>query len=221
MIFPRGCSCRHSYVQLRHLIETRSPAKNILDDFDARSPDELNLRKTDHIELVELDNGFGDGWYLGRHLRLGVTGLFPGGKVSYHIASFTQVLTSVPVYTAKLPSQFTPFLAPRTGAIKSHDPPKIEMSGPSPTTVEHPPPVYSQTANPAVTPRSSIPPSPTSYFPGISRSIGQALAGSSTGEDSPVMNETLSVIDEHITDLSTPRQSLAPSYPLRGLGERL
>lgn len=29
------------------------------------------------------------------------------------------------------------------------------------------------------------------------------------GEDSPVINETLSVIDEHITDLSTPRHSLA------------
>jgi len=59
-----------------------SHAKNVLDDFDARSPDELTLRKTDHIELVELDNGFGDGWYLGRHLGLGVTGLFPGGTIS-------------------------------------------------------------------------------------------------------------------------------------------
>lgn len=42
------------------------------------------------------------------------------------------------------------------------------------------------------------------------RSIGEALGGAHSGEDSPVMNETLSVIDEHITDLSTPRQSLAP-----------
>ena len=31
------------------------------------------------------------------------------------------------------------------------------------------------------------------------------------GEDSPVMNETLSVIDEHITDLNTPRSSLLAS----------
>lgn len=57
-------------------------AKNILDDFDARSPDELTLRKADHIQLVELDNGFGDGWYLGRHLGQGVSGLFPGGTLS-------------------------------------------------------------------------------------------------------------------------------------------
>ncbi len=51
----------------------------ILDDFDARSSDELTLRKTDQIELVELDEGFGDGWYLGRHLGHGTVGLFPGG----------------------------------------------------------------------------------------------------------------------------------------------
>lgn len=69
-------------------------------------------------------------------------------------------------------------------------------------------------ANPTTATRSSLPPSPTSYLPGVSRSIGQALSGSSGGEDSPVMNETLSVIDEHITDLSTPRQSLAPPRPI-------
>jgi hypothetical protein len=51
-----------------------------LDDFDARSSDELTLRKTDQIELVELDEGFGDGWYLGRHLGQGNVGLFPGGR---------------------------------------------------------------------------------------------------------------------------------------------
>ncbi|KAL9001002.1 MAG: hypothetical protein Q9169_000486 [Polycauliona sp. 2 TL-2023] len=41
------------------------------------------------------------------------------------------------------------------------------------------------------------------------RSIGKALAnGRGQGEDSPVMNETLSVIDEHITDMHTPSSSL-------------
>jgi hypothetical protein len=28
---------------------------------------------------VELDEDFGDGWYLGRHLGREATGLFPGG----------------------------------------------------------------------------------------------------------------------------------------------
>ena len=41
------------------------------------------------------------------------------------------------------------------------------------------------------------------------RSISMALASHrGVGEESPVMNETLSVIDEHITDLNTPRSSL-------------
>jgi hypothetical protein len=50
------------------------------DDFDARGSDELTLRKSDQIELLELDEGFGDGWYLGRLLDQGTTGLFPGGR---------------------------------------------------------------------------------------------------------------------------------------------
>ena len=48
---------------------------------------------------------------------------------------------------------------------------------------------------------------PAATIPGVPRSISLAL-GQSTGQDSPVMNETLSVIDEHITDLSTPRHSV-------------
>ena len=41
------------------------------------------------------------------------------------------------------------------------------------------------------------------------RSIGIMIGNSRNhGEDSPVMNETLSVIDEHITDLNTPRSSV-------------
>ena len=55
-----------------------------LDDFDARSADELTLRKGDKIELVELDDGFGDGWYLGKHLGHGSTGLFPGGIMVFN-----------------------------------------------------------------------------------------------------------------------------------------
>ncbi|MCJ1225671.1 polar growth protein [Toensbergia leucococca] len=43
----------------------------------------------------------------------------------------------------------------------------------------------------------------------VSRSIGVTLGSyRNNGEDSPVMNETLSVIDEHITDMNTPRSSL-------------
>jgi len=40
----------------------------------------LSLAKGDRIELVERDDDFGDGWFLGRHLANGNTGLFPAGK---------------------------------------------------------------------------------------------------------------------------------------------
>ena len=49
------------------------------DEFQARSPDELSLARGDRIELIERDDDFGDGWFLGRHLQNGNTGLFPEG----------------------------------------------------------------------------------------------------------------------------------------------
>lgn len=52
----------------------------ITDDFEARSPDELSLQKGERIELIERDDDFGDGWYLGKHVQNGRVGLFPEGK---------------------------------------------------------------------------------------------------------------------------------------------
>lgn len=53
------------------------------DDFLARSSDELSLAKRDRVELIERDDEFGDGWFLGKHLANGNSGLFPEG--SYHV----------------------------------------------------------------------------------------------------------------------------------------
>jgi hypothetical protein len=50
-----------------------------IDDFLARSPDELTLSKGDLIELIERDDNFRDGWYLGRSLKNGISGLSPEG----------------------------------------------------------------------------------------------------------------------------------------------
>lgn len=50
------------------------------DDFKARSSDELSLGKGDRIQLIERDDDFGDGWFLGKHLSNGKTGLFPEGE---------------------------------------------------------------------------------------------------------------------------------------------
>ena len=52
------------------------------DDFSARSSDELSLTKGDRVELIERDDEFGDGWFLGKHLANGNTGLFPEGLSS-------------------------------------------------------------------------------------------------------------------------------------------
>ena len=53
------------------------------DDFKARSPDELSLQKGERIELIERDDDFGDGWYLGKHVQNGRVGLFPEGESPY------------------------------------------------------------------------------------------------------------------------------------------
>ena len=52
----------------------------LADDFQARSSDELSLSKGDRVELIERDDEFGDGWFLGRHLGNENSGLFPEGK---------------------------------------------------------------------------------------------------------------------------------------------
>lgn len=46
-------------------------------DFKARSSDELDLEKGDYIEVLETDDGFSDGWYMGRNITTKQVGLFP------------------------------------------------------------------------------------------------------------------------------------------------
>jgi hypothetical protein len=55
----------------------------VIHDFVARSDDELSLAKGDRIELIEKDDDFGDGWYLGRHMGNARTGLFQEGRLEY------------------------------------------------------------------------------------------------------------------------------------------
>jgi hypothetical protein len=52
------------------------------DDFEARSSDELTLAKGDRVELLERDDEFGDGWFLGKHMVNGNSGLFPEGALA-------------------------------------------------------------------------------------------------------------------------------------------
>lgn len=76
---------------------------------------------------------------------------------------------------------------------------------PTPPPLNTTPPSQKATNSPVTTGAASA---AVASFPN-QRSISIALASSrSPGEDSPVMNETLSVIDEHITDMNTPGASL-------------
>lgn len=55
------------------------PKQKKTDDFTARSSDELSLAKGDRVQLLERDDEFGDGWFLGKHMLNGNSGLFPEG----------------------------------------------------------------------------------------------------------------------------------------------
>ncbi|CUS15136.1 unnamed protein product, partial [Tuber aestivum] len=70
-------------------IPTDATLLRVIHDFSARSPDELTLRKGEHVELLEKDDGFNDGWYLGRSLTTNVKGLFPQGEFSFSSTSHT------------------------------------------------------------------------------------------------------------------------------------
>lgn len=46
-------------------------------DFVGRTEDEIDLKKGDHVLVLEDDSEFGDGWYIGRNLSTAKAGLFP------------------------------------------------------------------------------------------------------------------------------------------------
>lgn len=73
---PQCCPARCSSM-ISTLVAPRLTCSQ--DAFQARSPDELSLTRGDRIELIERDDDFGDGWYLGKNTESGESGLFPEG----------------------------------------------------------------------------------------------------------------------------------------------
>lgn len=122
--------------------------------------------------------------------------------------------TPIPTMLSRNPSQMS------ARSEKLHVVPGTATSDPSPAQLSptaNAPPLLKSTpteplhiappsTGPEIVRRSSVQTGP--------RSIGITLSGETPPEDetigSPVMHETLSVIDEHITDMSTPRHSAAP-----------
>ncbi|KAI0526682.1 hypothetical protein F5B22DRAFT_171509 [Xylaria bambusicola] len=188
----------------------------VIHDFQARSSDELSLAKGDRVELIERDDEFGDGWFLGRHMVNGNNGLFPE------------------VYTRAAPKGVTaPAIVPKPTPITSSPPPSngtlTESSQPlNPTSAPAPVPAPHATPNPNLTPSLPADQSPVtlplSSAKQESRSVSAPTAqlahkspghdaahdtsahfNPSSNQDSQVLHDTLTVINEHITDLhSTP-----------------
>ncbi|EEP76891.1 predicted protein [Uncinocarpus reesii 1704] len=198
-----------------------------IDNFDARGADELTLRRGDKVELLELDEGFGDGWYLGRHVGESQTGLFPG--------VYTTIMPKIGVKNA---NNSNPPDAVSGGASGLQDHTEGEQESVSPISnddttpqqsrhasaadFEHP--ILTETesgteSHPVQTLSRHSSATSTSRAPEIQRSISETIATHLNGEDSPVLNETLSVIDEHITNFSTPRQSVVAHDHHRGTND--
>ena len=198
------------------------------DDFEARSPDELSLRKADRIELIERDDDFGDGWYLGKHIQNGKTGLFPEGETFVSVDVARMLTLCFKVYTTTTPKTIqvsattmataAKIVAATTSNLHTGDPiqPEGQKQGTATLSFQgSAKPMNSEEATPP--PLNTTPPSQrTASVPNVSIA-SQALAATTPAqrslsmvhqgpdEDSPVMNETLSVIDEHITDMKNPR----------------
>ncbi|BCR85274.1 putative polarized growth protein (Boi2) [Aspergillus chevalieri] len=191
----------------------------VIHDFDARGTDELTLRRGDKIELIELDDGFGDGWFLGKDSKTGTTGLFPGVYTTFspRIKTRPQTDTSQHRDSGSQNGESDPNLGAPVASKSGQSTPQasrhVSASGMQVPDIDPPtPPSPKQQLQPQQ--RSSSSPLPTRNMTlDVQQSFKHSLAHQMNGQDSPVMNETLSVIDEHITDLSTPRHSLAPPEP--------
>ncbi|KXL42387.1 hypothetical protein M433DRAFT_71835 [Acidomyces richmondensis BFW] len=165
----------------------------VIHDFVARSGDELSLAKGDRIELIERDDDFGDGWFLGRHMGNGNSGLFPE---VYTTPAPRGTLTGT-AHQRRV-SEGTPKSAGSDAASTS--PTQLRHSSASAVSCR---PGSANQASPLAqaTLRGSLP---------LSSSVAASPSRTNTfNADSPVMNETLSVIDEHITDMHSPRSSYA------------
>ncbi|KAK0616104.1 hypothetical protein B0T17DRAFT_497122, partial [Bombardia bombarda] len=172
------------------------------DDFEARSSDELSLAKHDRVELIERDDEFGDGWYLGKHLVNGNSGLFP--EVYTRPAPRTG-----PTSTTSLLSSPKQILAPLPEVANEHATPPPNSTADDKTGTKTPVTEPTPATQPLNSFKSSaVTSGPTSPHSSKSLPAGSGAAIGNTGRinsstDSHVLHETLNVINEHITDLSS------------------
>ncbi|KAI5462691.1 hypothetical protein BGZ63DRAFT_403891 [Mariannaea sp. PMI_226] len=167
----------------------------VIHDFQARSSDELSLSKGDRVELLERDDEFGDGWFLGRHLVNNNNGLFPEvytrpAPKNIPTSSFASKPSSPPPTQEAQRVPSLPSAIPKDSLALKQNSTAISPPVDTPVTL----PLNS------VKPDSAVAPVDPPQMPILSH-----LA--SPSQDSPVLHETLNVINEHITDLRSPSSS--------------
>ncbi|KAJ5903182.1 hypothetical protein N7504_005565 [Penicillium tannophilum] len=176
--------------------------------------DELTMHRNDIIQLVELDEEFGDGWWLGEYPGTDHKGLFPAGFTRraerHEYSRYHNALRIDPSSQGVITPE------------KTESPVQIEPTTPKETSFSA---MRSEQTTPQASRQSSVPGAPPMDSPSqrsassplpyssLAADIQNALRPSAeqhaNGQESPVMNETLSVIDEHITDMNTPRHSVS------------
>ncbi|KAI9735415.1 MAG: polar growth protein [Claussenomyces sp. TS43310] len=193
----------------------------VIHNFQARSSDELSLGKGDRVELVERDDEFGDGWYLGKFLTNGKTGLFPevytkpaprGPPMYPTTATIPRSVPSLEPAPISVPASHTTDTrnsVPTSDAEKMTQPDRhasasqvLDASNSSPLVSE----ASLENVNGATSSSSTM--TTTTMTTPRSVSMPSANNSQSQGQDSAVMNETLSVIQEHISDMNTPKHSI-------------
>ncbi|KAG6041890.1 hypothetical protein E4U41_000736 [Claviceps citrina] len=195
---------------------------SVADDFQARSSDELSLSKGDRVELIERDDEFGDGWFLGRHLINQNTGLFPEGTLHPCIASMptSYAKCSFKVYTRPSPKNVPVYAPPKVlsslpvakNDVEGEDDgedegessgmlaePQISTSVPELPYMPAPSKMEDNSISLPVQPIPDTPATPSTTAD--SSPAPESTGPPSQAHDSQVLNDTLNVINEHITHL--------------------
>lgn len=180
----------------------------VIHDFVARSSDELSLAKGDRVELIERDDEFGDGWYLGRHMVNGNSGLFPEVYTRPSPKGVSPATTTAPKPApapTPVPQPSTNGLATATSPVHSTAPSSDGRPGTSNTTTSL------KAESTPILPLNATKPegSPiVASAPLVSKTPASLASFNGMGgshNDSAMLHETLTVIDEHMNDLhSTP-----------------
>ncbi|KAK7943031.1 SAM domain-containing protein [Apiospora aurea] len=171
----------------------------VIHDFLARSSDELSLAKGDRIKLIERDDEFGDGWFLGKHLNNDNSGLFPEGRLQESNLRPQMGETNLSAKAAATASDVRP--ATSHGSTTKPDPVTLPLNSAKPESK----PLAHANSNPLSSSRSA------SGSSGLGVAAAAArLAGHGQSQDSPVLHETLTVIDEHMNDLHGKPNNRAP-----------